>query len=312
MILRPAASVHSVIRFVMSVPDLAQAQRFYRQFGLEVRVLSGRLDLYASGQRQRWASVLPNPRGAKRLEYISLGIYEHDMAEMRARIAALGLSSPAHPLSDGDGLWLRAPDGLWIQLLVAPKTSPDTKSPPTPPPVVATGVRSAPARGMAPQVRPRRLSHILLFTPDVSGMVDFATEILGVRLSDRSGDAVAFMHGAHGSDHHMLAFAKSSHSGLHHASWDVGSIDEVGAGAEQMRQAGYDEGWGLGRHVLGSNYFHYVRDPWGSYAEYSFDIDHIPAGVHWRAGDHPPEDALYIWGPPVPEAFFINHEQARS
>ena len=28
--------------------------------------------------------------------------------------------------------------------------------------------------------------------------------------------------------------------------------------------------------VLGSNYFHYVRDPWGSFAEYSCDIDYIP------------------------------------
>ena len=30
---------------------------------------------------------------------------------------------------------------------------------------------------------------------------------LGLRLSDRSGNIVAFMHGIHGSDHHMITRA---------------------------------------------------------------------------------------------------------
>jgi hypothetical protein len=42
-----------------------------------------------------------------------------------------------------------------------------------------------------------------------------------------AGDGVCFMHGIHGSDHHLLAFAKSSATGLHHCSWDVGSIEEI-------------------------------------------------------------------------------------
>jgi len=49
----------------------------------------------------------------------------------------------------------------------------------------------------------------------------------------------------------------------------------------QMANNGYEAGWGLGRHVLGSNYFHYVRDPWGSYSEYSCDMDYIPAAQPW-------------------------------
>jgi catechol 2,3-dioxygenase-like lactoylglutathione lyase family enzyme len=140
-------------------------------------------------------------------------------------------------------------------------------------------------------------------------MVRFSTDILGLRLSDRSQDLIAFMHGAHGSDHHLVAYAKSHAPGLHHSSWDVGSIDEVGCGAEQMRAAGFDRGWGMGRHVLGSNYFQYVRDPWGSYAEYSFDIDFVPHDLEWPAADHPPHDSLYVWGPAVPEDFITNFEQ---
>ena len=132
--------------------------------------------------------------------------------------------------------------------------------------------------------------------------------MLGLRLSDHSGDMIAFMHGPHGSDHHLVAFAKSHAPGLHHSSWDVGSIDDVGNGGEQMRAAGHDKGWGVGRHVLGSNYFYYVRDPWGSYAEYSHDIDFVPHDLEWPAADHPPHDSLYVWGPPVPDDFITNHE----
>ncbi len=69
------------------------------------------------------------------------------------------------------------------------------------------------------------------------------------------------------------------------------------------------QGWGVGRHVLGSNYFRYVRDPWGSYAEYSYDIDFVEAGAEWPAADHPPEDALYVWGPELPSDFVTNYEQ---
>jgi len=79
-------------------------------------------------------------------------------------------------------------------------------------------------------------------------------------------------------------------------------------GAQAVIGAGYRDGWGFGRHVLGSNFFHYVRDPWMSMAEYFCDIDQIPADGSWRAGDHPPEDALYRWGPPVPEDFGRNYE----
>jgi hypothetical protein len=139
-------------------------------------------------------------------------------------------------------------------------------------------------------------------------MVAFHEQMLGTRLSDCSGDGIAFVHGVHGSDHHLVAFAKSHAPGLHHSSWDVGSVDEVGLGAENMRAAGHANGWGVGRHVLGSNYFYYVQDPWGSFCEYSYDIDFVPADLDWKSGDHPPEDSFYLWGPSVPEYFITNHE----
>jgi catechol 2,3-dioxygenase len=99
---------------------------------------------------------------------------------------------------------------------------------------------------------------------------------------------------------------------MHHCSWDVASINDIGLGAMHMADKGFAYGWGLGRHVLGSNYFHYVRDPWGSYAEYSCDIDYIPVDKDWQDGDHPAEDSFYVWGPNPPQDFATNFEVAQK
>ena len=303
------AAVHSVNRFVFSVPDLDEAEKFYSTFGLDPRRTDDRIDLYAHGHPHCWASIhIGTP--VKTLQYISYGIFAEDLDARRARIDRNGAACAAHALSDGSGLWLRDPDGTPLQLIVAPKVSPSAKTVLAVALAVAAGKGAAPARSRAAQVRPRHLSHILKFTPDVARMMRFAIDVLGLRLSDHSGDGIAFMHGAHGSDHHLVAFAKSNGPGLHHSSWDVGSINEVGRGSEQMREAGYDKGWGVGRHVLGSNYFYYVRDPWGSWAEYSCDIDFVPATLDWPAADNPPEDSFYLWGPPVPLDFITNQEVA--
>jgi hypothetical protein len=75
-----------------------------------------------------------------------------------------------------------------------------------------------------------------------------------------------------------------------------------------MAEKGFVKGWGLGRHALGSNYFHYVRDPWGGYSEYSADIDYIPSNCNWEARDHAGDDALSSWGPKPPDDFTANVE----
>jgi len=306
-----ALGVHSLDRFVFSVPDLEVAERFYRCFGLDVRRDGDRLDLAARGGPHVWGSVYANGQ-PKKIQYLRFSAYADDFEALAARFRATG-SEPPHPLSDGDGVWTRDPDGTPIQLVAGGKVSPSCKGVAEAPAAAASGKGAAPNRKAASRVRPRRLSHVLLFTPDVSRQLAFYTQTLGLRLSDRSGDIIAFLHGPHASDHHMIAFAKSDAPGLHHSSWDVASFDDVGLGAEMMRGDGYAKGWGVGRHVLGSNYFYYVQDPWGSWAEYSFDIDFVPQDVEWTAGDHPPEDSFYIWGPTVPDDFIVNYEaKARS
>jgi catechol 2,3-dioxygenase len=298
--------VHSMDTFNMFVPDLRVAEDFYRAFGLDVREEGQGLGLYTYGSGQRWASIAEGPR--KKLNFLSFGVFEEDFEPMKKRIESLGVGLLDVPAGfNSNGIWFRDHNDMLVELKVAEKTSPnekavfDMQSGPA-------GVAAAPQRSKAGKVRPTRLAHVLCFTADVPGAIDFYSRALGLRLSDRSGDGICFMHGIHGSDHHLVAFAKSSAPGLHHCSWDVGSVNEIGKGAMQMLDKGFSKGWGVGRHVLGSNYFHYVRDPWGSYSEYSADIDYIPSTCDWGAGDYPPEDSIYLWGPEIPGDFILNHE----
>jgi catechol 2,3-dioxygenase len=302
---QPSLGVHSLDHFVLAVPDLAQAQRFYSDFGLDVKETDGALALRTFGDDQCWGTVVEGKR--KKLHHISFACYPGDLPYLQERAEENGIELAQAPKGfESNGFWVYDPSGLLVEIKVAAKTSPARKmgaswssSP--------EGVAGAPVRAKAPMVHPRRLSHVLAFTCEIDRSIDFYSRIVGLRLSDRS-DRVAFMHAVHGSDHHILAFAQSPGPGMHHCSWDMGRIDDIGLGAMHMAERGYDKGWGFGRHVLGSNYFHYVQDPWGSYAEYSCDIDYIPADQYWRAGEHEPEDSFYLWGPQPPADFTINRE----
>lgn len=305
--MKPA--VHSISRVVFSVPNLAPAEHFYSAFGLDVRRSGDRLDLYTHGHPHRWVSVMGNGE-PKRLQFLSFGIHADDEGAWRERVQRLRLACAPHPMGDAGGIWLHTPDGYPVQLVVEQKVSPSGKGQASVEPAPARPNAAAPARSQARRIQPRYLSHVLVFTPDLPRMLAFCEQVLGLRLSDRSGDVIAFTHGAHGSDHHLLALVQSSGPGLHHTSWDVGSVDEVGEGSEQMRKAGFTEGWGVGRHVLGSNHFYYARDPWGSFAEYSYGIDFIAPDTPWQAGNYPPEDSFYLWGPEPAPWFVANPEVA--
>jgi catechol 2,3-dioxygenase-like lactoylglutathione lyase family enzyme len=302
-----ALGVHSLDHFSMTVPDLAVAQAYFADFGLDVREDANALQLRTYGSDHVWGVVVEGP--SKRLRHISFACFAEDLQPLKNRVEQNGIRLlDAEVGFDSNGIFFRDHNDLLLEIKVAPKSTADTKmsgtwrsSP--------GGVAGAPNRAKAPIVRPRRMSHMLSFTADIEKAIAFYSANLGLRLSDRTS-MVGFLHGIHGSDHHILAFAQSSGPGLHHSSWDLSTIDDIGLAALHMADKGHVRGWGLGRHVLGSNYFHYVQDPWGSFTEYTCDIDYIARGQHWETGHHADEDSFYLWGPTPPEDFVTNHEAA--
>ncbi len=303
-----ALGVHSLDHFALAVPDLKEAQRYYQSFGLDVRERGNTLELYTYGHPHRWGVLTEGP--LKSLQHVSFGIFADDVERFHAHLQRCDVERlDPPPGSESNGFWFRDPDGTLVELKVAEKSSPSSKSD-TGLGEVGANLRGAPMRGQAAAVRPRRMAHVLLFARDVPEMLSFYQRVLGLKLSDEAGGVIAFLHGVHGSDHHMVAFAKSDGPGFHHCSWDVGQINDIGVGAAQMADKGFTAGWGLGRHVLGSNYFHYVRDPWGSYCEYSCDIDYVSVDHDWKGESHDVENSLYLWGPEPPADFTFNYEAA--
>ncbi len=149
-------------------------------------------------------------------------------------------------------------------------------------------------------IRPRKLGHVVIGTPDAEASQRFFQDGVGFKVSDSVRGVAAFMRCS--TDHHNLLLQPSPVAFLHHTSWQVEDVDEVGRGALRMLE-GHPERhiWGLGRHFIGSNFFWYLRDPAGNFSEYYSDMDTIADDQLWTPGMWEPSlRALYAWGPDVP------------
>jgi catechol 2,3-dioxygenase-like lactoylglutathione lyase family enzyme len=303
-------TIRSLQHIALTVPDATVGSQFYTDFGLEAQARGNHIAMRCRGRDQDQVILI---EGAKKQQHhICFGARAEDMQAIGQRLQAHGTQLVDAPReTPADGLWFRDPDGLLVNVRAA---SPAPWLPAAewkinnPGHLNRAGVTGHPKRDI--KVEPRRLGHTLRFTPDLNRMLDFYTRVVGLQLSDRAGDVVGFMRCHGGSDHHVFAFLQTDRPGFHHASFEVGNIDEIGMGACRLLDKGYGDGWGFGRHVIGSNFFHYIRDPWMSLAEYFCDIDYIPGDMNWTPTNYDVQDALYVWGPKCPEDFGANFEPA--
>ncbi|WP_424192007.1 VOC family protein [Ampullimonas aquatilis] len=300
------SGIHSINHFVLALPDLAEAEKFMLAFGLRVDRKDDELHVRASASEHVWLKAVEGSK--KSFEYLSVGCFDVDFDQIcKQVIEAGGIEAAPHIAGSSNGFWFRDPDGTLLQLQIAAKMMPDSKAE-MENGSVAAGIQGAAFRSSMQKISPTRLAHMLLFTPDVKRAIVFYEKGLGVKVADSSQDIVAFTYARHGCDHHLIAFLKSNGRGIHHSSWDIPGLEKLGVGSAQMRKAGYTHQWGVGRHVLGSNYFDYIQDSFGKWWEYSCHIDYIPSGFHWEGGDHDPENSLYLWGPDLPSDFVDNNE----
>lgn len=302
-------TVRSLQHVALAVPDLAIGEKFYTDFGLEGRAEGNRAVMRCHGRAQDQVMLVEGPK--RRLHHVCFGAGAEGLAALKQRLEQSRvrlLDAPNE--APADGLWFRDPDEQLVNVRVA-EAAPWRDGTELrfnyPNKYGRVATPGHPKRDMT--IRPRRLSHVLVFTPDVDRKIDFYTRVVGLKLSDRVPGIIGFLRSGEGaSDHHIFALLTNERPGFHHASFEVGNLDEIGIGANRLIDKGYKDGWGFGRHVIGSNFFHYIRDPWMSLAEYSCDIDHIPGDSDWQPKDYPPEDSLYVWGPKPPPAFGENFE----
>ena len=295
---------------VLEVPELEPGIRFYTDAGLEVSRADGIARFRCPG-KQRDCLVLVAGAPAKRLHHIALRA--DDLEGVASKVFEGGGTLVDAPVSfDADGLWVRDPHGMLIHLVDCPREEASAAAAPfriNQPGRVDRVRRSAMLAGARyPTVQPLKLGHILVFSPDVPASVAFMTKALGMGLADRAQDIIAFCCARKSSDHHVVAFAKSPGIGFHHASFEVADPDQVGRGGRALVEKAGKGDWGFGRHTIGSNFFHYIQDPWGSWFEYYSDMDYIDDYALWTPSNYGMEDSLANWGPAVPQDFVHNYE----
>lgn len=141
---------------------------------------------------------------------------------------------------------------------------------------------------------------------------DFYTRHFALSPSDqleRDGrTVVTFFHidrGLDFTDHHAF-FIKPAKPGqspsVAHAAFEVHDFDTQQLGHQHLNQKGYNNCWGVGRHILGSQIFDYWFDTSDFIVEHYCDGDLVNSETevsHGPAG----HDSLKIWGPPVPSVF---------
>ncbi|MGO4003360.1 VOC family protein [Pseudomonas fluorescens] len=305
--------IKSLSHVGLTVPELGVGRTFYEAFGLEAYVAGS--DLVFRCQERAQDQIRLMQGSPKRLSYVAFGTDSEGFKKVLDNLERLGVAIQSAPYEiESSGIWFKDPSDDWVHVTIEDPATVATRNIPevnTPGRYRRVNERACTPESQSKRAKPLRLGHLIKFTSDVTRSIEFYTQALGMKVSDQAGDGLAFLRCGSGGDHHVLGLAKSSHSGLHHLSFEVMDIDEIEMGAQHLVQLGYESAFGLGRHVAGSNYFHYIRDPWNSLVEYFWDIDVISENdTEWVPLNASPQDLTAVWAvsPPPPE-FIQNFEE---
>ncbi len=289
-------SLHGLLSVTIGVPNVAETTAYYAEFGL-APAEDGWLASRDAGRQLR---ILPAP--TRRLLELRVGADDpDDLARAAAGLTRLGVPQQLR----GTSLEATEPvTGVRAVLDVAPRTR-QAAVPATPyngPGRLDRPGTRAPGLVRAERVRPRKLGHAVLGSTDHRATMAFFTDGLGFKVSDRIKDVGAFLRCS--TDHHNVLVLAAPVSFLHHTSWQVDDIDDVGRGACAMLEGRPERHvWGLGRHYAGSNFFWYLKDPAGNFSEYYSDMDCIIDDQLWTPEDLEGARGLFSWGPPPPPSF---------
>ncbi|MFV0244834.1 MAG: VOC family protein [Qingshengfaniella sp.] len=148
---------------------------------------------------------------------------------------------------------------------------------------------------------PRKVSHVVLNTPDMEGLETWYSEALGFRVSDYSADQMVFLRCS--SDHHSIALVRAKYPAVNHVAFEMPGIDSFMRGIGRMKQQGQVPSWGPGRHGPGNNPFAYFVSPSGYVIEFTTEVQQIDEASHevqvWSRTNPDSMDQWMTAGPPT-------------
>lgn len=296
-------SLHRLASVTIGVPNALETHSYYADFGL-------------TPERDGWLSTLDGGRqlriveaSSRRLLELRVGADDIDDIE-RIECSLAGLGIPFRRVPNAIAA-VEETTGVRAIVEVMPRIDQALRerTPYNGPGRVERASRRAPGILRETPVRPRKLGHAVLGSTDYVVTQRFFTDGLGFKVSDEVKGSGAFMRCS--TDHHNVLVLKAPVNFLHHTSWQVDDIDEIGRGASRMLEADPNRHvWGLGRHHAGSNFFWYLKDPAGNFSEYYSDMDCIVDEQLWTPEVFEGARGLFNWGPPPPPSFLAPEDLA--
>jgi catechol 2,3-dioxygenase-like lactoylglutathione lyase family enzyme len=296
-------ALHRLTSVTMGVPNVAETADYYGEFGLQP-VGDGWFTTLDAGRQLR---IVHAP--TRRLIALHVGVDDQDdLTRAADNLARLGVHAERSATSISA---VEKATGTRATLEIAPRLTQE--------PIAATAYNGpgrlerqdhrAPGILRTARVMPRKLGHAVVGTTDIAVTQSFFADGLGFKISDMIKGAGAFLRCS--TDHHNLLVLASPVSFLHHTSWQVDDVDEVGRGASAMLEDHPERHiWGLGRHHAGSNFFWYLKDPAGNFSEYYSDMDCIIDDQIWTPEVLEGAKGLFSWGPPPPASFLAPEDLA--
>ena len=274
----------------LKVSDLSQHGEFYTDtWGLGLTE-QDKDTLYLRAQEPEHHIVSlheAGERGRNPVDHVGLQVRERDDLERAAEeLAKRGLEivTPPGPASEpgfSRAMRFRDPGGQVIELYTEPERVADDY-----------GDRV---------VKPTKLSHVVLFVPDIDAAADLYSNVLGFRQIDWNGHWMCFLNCS--SDHHSLALVAGSDARLNHVAFEVRDWMDVAKGVYNLGEKGVARVWGPGRHGPGNNVFSYFWDLDRNVIEYTCEIQQVDDSYVPRVWD-PPEGQPDWWcNYPPPEAY---------
>ena len=237
-------ALHRLTSVCIGVPNVAETGAYYEEFGL-TRLDDNRFATVDGGEQLR---IVHSPR--RRVVELGIGVADpDDLDSVAARLAALGGDVKQTPNA------VAAVDPGTEVLVVVSVAKPITQA--AAPPIAQNapgqadrGTGRAEPIDREDDVRPRKLGHVVLGSTDLEASERFFIDGVGFKVSDTIGGAASFLRCS--TDHHNLLVQAAPVSFLHHTSWQVDDVDEIGRGATALLNKDPTRHvWGLGRHDSG-------------------------------------------------------------
>ena len=237
--------LHRLTRITIGVPNLAETAAYYEDFGLTPADTpsGGRTAAFATvdGGEQLTLAVAAR----RRLLELGIGVDDpDDLDRVAANVTALGLEVTRTDTSvqvTDPGTDVRVNVEIAPRIQQQPALWPGFDGPG----VTVRATERAPGVLRVGPVRPRKLGHVVVGSTDQESSHRFFTEGIGFKVSDRIPGVAAFMRCS--TDHHNVMIQRAPVTMLHHTSWQVEDVDEIGRGATALLDK--DPGrhvWGLG------------------------------------------------------------------